>query len=837
MPAQARSVVVHKFGGAALADAGAIASVVRLLALDRTGTRRVVAASALMEVTDTLVQIAATAAGGDLDGALASARALCARHQDVATDLLLDSPSIAERIDASFEELEALLERVAGARELSPRTRDDILARGERLSAAILAAALERAGIPSAVADAQEFLFTDGRAGNAAPDLARTDVSVRAALEPLLDRGLLVVVPGFIGVGCDGEVVTLGRGGTDLTATVLARAIEANEVTLWKDVAGCMTADPRLVPEARVVPLLDAREASELAYYGAKVLHPRTLVPLQQGTILRIRPFANPELAGTTIVPGRPAGGSPVRALSAILKQALVTVQGNGMIGVPGVAARTFGALAATGVSVSMISQASSEHSICFTVPEKEAARAVAALREAFVEEIRRREIDDIELMTGLATIAVVGSGMVHTPGIAARIFNAVAGAEANVVAIAQGSSERIISFVVDGGQVPAALRAVHSAFHLHKVGGGKVGRRAQGTDIILLGFGRVGRELVNQVTALARDGRAQVRIVGLIDKAGWVFDARGLSQRRLSALMLHKQKGGALGDVRGGEWGTAREAVDAMGAHSLMRPVLIDVASGDTGPALIAAISHDMDLVLANKVPLAGDIFSARAILQDARARGRRVLHEATVGAGLPVIDTLQQLMASGDRVHSVEGCPSGTMGYLFSEMARGRSFSDAVKNAMELGYTEPDPRDDLCGLDVARKGLILGRLLGYSGELTDVAIESLVPESLRDVSKEQFLEELPSIDEQWARLVREARERGEVLRYRARATRGGVRVGLVGVPIGSPLGSLDGTDNLFVFTTARYRERPLVVSGPGAGAEVTAAGVLGDLLRMVAA
>ena len=672
---------------------------------------------------------------------------------------------------------------------------------------------------------------------NAAPDLARTDVSARAALEPLLDRGLLVVVPGFIGAGCDGEVVTLGRGGTDLTATVLARALEANEITLWKDVAGCMTADPRLVPDARVVPLLDAREASELAYYGAKVLHPRTLVPLQQGTILRIRPFANPESPGTTIVPGRPVGGTPVRALSAILKQALITVQGNGMIGVPGVAARTFGALASTGVSVSMISQASSEHSICFTVPETEAARAVDALREAFVEEIKRREIDDIELLTGLATIAVVGSGMVHTPGIAARIFNAVAGAEANVVAIAQGASERIISFVVDGGQVPAALKAVHSAFHLHKVGGGKVGRRAQGTDIILLGVGRVGRELINQITALAKEGRAPVRIVGLIDKGGWVFDARGLSQRRLGSLMLHKQQGGALGDVRGGEWGTAREAVDAMGAHSLMRPVLIDVASGETGPALVAAISHDMDLVLANKVPLAGDIFSARAILQDARARGRRVLHEATVGAGLPVIDTLQQLMASGDRVHSVEGCPSGTMGYLFSEMARGRSFSDAVRRAMELGYTEPDPRDDLCGLDVARKGLILGRLLGYSGELTDVAIESLVPESLRDVSRERFLEELPSIDEHWERLVKEARERGEVLRYRARATRGGVRVGLVGVPIGSPLGSLDGTDNLFVFTTARYRERPLVVSGPGAGAEVTAAGVLGDLLRMVAA
>ncbi|MEO6528188.1 MAG: aspartate kinase [Gemmatimonadaceae bacterium] len=837
MPAQARSLVVHKFGGAALADASAIASVVRLLAIDRTGTRRVVAASALMGVTDALVAAAALAVGGDSGAARGAVRELCARHIGVAADLLLDTPIVAETIDASFERLEQLLESVAGARELSPGVRDDILAHGERLSAMILSAALDRAGIASAVADAQEFLHTDGRPGNAAPDLARTDASARAALEPLLDRGLLVVVPGFIGAGRDGEVVTLGRGGTDLTATVLARALEANEVTLWKDVAGCMTADPRLVPDARVVPLLDAREASELAYYGAKVLHPRTLVPLQPGTILRIRPFADPEAAGTTIVPGRPAGGSPVRALSAILEQALVTVQGNGMIGVPGVAARTFGALASTGVSVSMISQASSEHSICFTVPETEAARAVAALREAFSEEIERHEVDDIELLTGLATIAVVGSGMVRTPGIAARIFGAVAHAEANVVAIAQGASERIVSFVVDGAQAPAALRAVHSAFHLHKVGGGKVGRRARGTDIILLGFGRVGRELVSQVSALARDGRAPVRVVGLIDKSSYVFDARGLSQRRLSALSLHKQKGGALGDVRGGEWGDARQAVDFMGGHSLMRPVLVDVASGDTAPALLAAIAHDMDLVLANKVPLAGDIFSARAILQDARARGRRVLHEATVGAGLPVIDTLQQLLASGDRVHSVEGCPSGTMGYLFSEMARGKPFSTAVLDAMNLGYTEPDPREDLCGLDVARKGLILGRLLGYAGELTDVAVESLVPEALRGVTKDEFLAALPSIDERWAGLVKEARDRGEVLRYRARATRGGVRVGLVGVPIGSALGSLDGTDNLFVFTTARYRERPLVVSGPGAGAEVTAAGVLGDLLRMVAA
>jgi aspartokinase/homoserine dehydrogenase 1 len=264
---------------------------------------------------------------------------------------------------------------------------------------------------------------------------------------------------------------------------------------------------------------------------------------------------------------------------------------------------------------------------------------------------------------------------------------------------------------------------------------------------------------------------------------------------------------------------------------------MLVDVASGDTAPALLAAIAHGMDLVMANKVPLASSLSVARAILDGAKANGRRVLHEATVGAGLPVIDTLQQLHASGDRVDSVDSSPSGTMGYLFSEMGRGRAFSDAVRGAMSLGYTEPDPRDDLCGLDVARKGLILGRMLGYGGEMSDVALESLVPESLRDVSREAFLDALSSCDADWARRIADARARGEVLRYRVRATRGGVRVGLVSVPVGSALASLDGTDNLFVFATARYRDRPLVVSGPGAGVQVTAAGVLGDILRLSAA
>jgi aspartokinase/homoserine dehydrogenase 1 len=842
MPSSVSQVVVHKFGGAALADADAIANVGALLAAEPTGQRRVIVTSALKGVTNSLVEAIRHATSGGGDAAQRIAAGLRAVHLVTAREVLAASNArealieITGRIDAAFDELARQLVVVAAIDDQAAALSDVILALGERLAAQIVSAMLGARGIASAVIDGAALVQTDGRHGNAAPDLERTEAVARAALAPWLARNVTVVVPGFIGAGRDGAVVTLGRGGSDLSATVLARVLDAREVTLWKDVPGCMTADPRIVPEARVVPVLDAREASELAYYGAKVLHPRTLIPLRNGMTLRLRPFADPSAAGTTIVVGRVARGAPVRAISGMSRQALVAVSGTGMLGVPGVAARVFGALAAAHVSVSMISQASSEQSICFTIPGDRTEEVVASLRAAFADELARREVDEISVRPSLTTVAVVGSGMARTPGVSARIFGAVAHAGVNIIAIAQGASERNVSFVVEEREAAAAVRAVHGAFRLDKVGGGRAGRRSEPTDVILLGMGRVARELVAQVQAVAKRG-VPLRIVGIIDRHGFVFHPRGLPARQLASLVLLKERGGSLAQVPGGRAASATEAVDFMASHALSRPVLVDVASGDTAAALLGGIVHGMDVVMANKVPLASGLSTARELLREARARGRRVLHEATVGAGLPIIDTLQQLRASGDRVDSVDSSPSGTMGYLFSEMGRGRSFSDAVRQAMSLGYTEPDPRDDLCGLDVARKGLILGRMLGYSGEMGDVSLESLVPESLRDVSPERFVASLGECDAEWAQRVEEARASGEVLRYRARSTRGGVRVGLVSVPTGSALASLDGTDNLFVFTTARYRHRPLVVSGPGAGAEVTAAGVLGDVLRLTTA
>jgi bifunctional aspartokinase / homoserine dehydrogenase 1 len=835
---------VHKFGGAALADAAAMLRAAEIVQVRRE-VPSVVVASALAGVTDALVALVHHAREGDAQAVGESLGTLRERHWRVLRELLASSASSAAGesplleteehcLDASFRSLAGELASITDARQASPFQTDSVLSYGERLSARFLTAALTNIGLLSHLVDATDVLLTDGRHGNAAPDLARTTTAARERLVPLLQQGVIVVLPGFIGAGGDraNDVVTLGRGGSDLTATVLARALGAREVHLWKDVPGILTADPRVVPTARVVAQLTVREAAELAYYGAKVLHPRALTPVVEGMRVVVRPFANPESEGSVITVRASSGGSPVRALSAIQEQAIVTVSGNGMIGVPGIAARTFGALAKAGTSVSLISQASSEHSICFAVPDGEAPAARDHLLQAFSEELARGEIDGVEIERGLATLAVVGCGMVHTPGVAARICGALADADINIVAIAQGSSELNVSVVVDGTRAGDAQRAIHDAFQLDKRSGGRI-RRSERADVVLLGFGRIGRELASHVAA-SPELRSRLRIVGIIDRQGYLFDERGLSERRLATAALAKTRGAGVHTLPNGVRGTVREALEHITAHALARPILADLAAGNTHADLMFAIEHGMDAVLANKVPLTVSQPDADELFDRAQALGRRVAFEATVGAGLPIIDTHEKLVSSGDRVLSIEGCPSGTLGYLFGALGGGRLFSEAVRDAMALGYTEPDPRDDLSGLDVGRKGLILGRLLGFEGELEDVAIESLVPPELREVSLDEFLARMNTLDEPWNRRVDEARERSQVWRYRAFATARSVRVGLVAVPSASPLGSLVGTDNQFTFTTKRYRENPLIITGPGAGPAVTAAGVLNDLLKV---
>ncbi|HYW51687.1 MAG TPA: aspartate kinase, partial [Gemmatimonadaceae bacterium] len=716
--------------------------------------------------------------------------------------------------------------------------------RGEVLASQLVVAALASRSQKAIAIDAAKLVFTDGRPGHATPDVARTATAAAKLLLPRIARGVIPVVPGFIGRGRKGSVVTLGRGGSDVTATLMARVLRADTVMLWKDVPGLLTADPRVVPDARLIPSLHVREASELAYHGAKILHPRALIGLPATTRLHLRPLSDPRSLGTEVSSYATAGvrrrgtpALPVKALAVISDQALVTIVGNGMAGLPGVAARALGALEQMNISVSLISMASSEHSLCIAVPGALATAVATRWKEVFAVEIARRDIDGIEVRRKVATLAIVGLGMAGTPGVSARLFDALAQSRINVVAIAQGASEMNVSVVIDDKASAVAQRAVHAAFRLDKIGGGDAGARLH-ADVIVLGFGLIGRELALQLAQRRTpDGgrlNAPVRVVGVIDRSGYVFDPRGLTPRKLMALAEAKSNGKPLAQQADGIHASDEAALRAIATHALERPIVVDVTASETSATLEAALESGMDLVLANKRPLVTTGRNGKGLAKLAAARGRRMLHEATVGAGLPVIDTINKLAASGDRILQIEGCPSGTLGFLFSEMSRGTSFSVALRSAMAKGYTEPDPRDDLSGMDVARKALILGRLLGYAGELRSIKVESLVPVPMRKLPLAQFLTRASELDGVWAQRVHEAQQRGEVLRYRIIVTGRQVRVGVVAVDASSPLGALGGTDNLFAFTTTRYRTNPLVITGPGAGAGVTAAGVFTDVLTL---
>ena len=821
---------VWKFGGASLADGQAIArAATRIAAHDGP---LVVVASALGGVTDLLLDGAQHAVEGRDDEATRVARTLRDRHHAAAKTVLGRGKALRDAlaaIDASVEEYRDLCKALGVLRHLAPRTRDALVSRGEQLSATIVSAAIAGARRPALFVDALDVIRTDDAHGGAAPKRGDTALLSDRILKPLLKKGVVPVVPGFIGRAPDDSITTLGRGGSDLTATLLARVLGARRVVLWKDVPGILTADPRVVPDARLIPELHHQEAAEVAHYGAKVLHPRALIPISGTRItLHVRSFIHPDQPGTEVSARHVLPGYPVKALAILPAQAVVTVAGKGMVGVHGIAARTFAAVDAERLSVSTIFQASSESSIGFTVPSSEADRAVRGVSHAFRHEIDTGLIDGVSVRRGVSVIAVVGEGMAGTPGIAARVFSALESGGINIVAIAQGSSERNISFVVASEQATEAARRVHAAFQLSKIGGGRA-RAVPHTDVVLLGFGRVGRALSDQIAAL--DGNRRVRIVGLLDRSGYVFDARGLSRSRLLRLARQKDAGDLLADL-GGTRASARDALALMASHAVSRPVVVDVTSEQTGDLLRIAATAGFDLVLANKKPLAVPWDEYARLMAAVTGASRHLRYEATVGAGLPIIDTFAKLAETGDRVLRIDGCVSGTLMFVLSQASAGRPFSEAVREAVAKGYAEPDPREDLSGQDVARKGLILARLQGYRG--TAAMPDDLVPASMKALPLEAFMEQLPSLDEAWAQRVQRESSQGRVLRYVVTATAKGVTAKLVAVPASSSMGAATGTRNIISFVSRRYRDEPIVISGPGAGAAVTAAGILNDICAL---
>ena len=831
---------VYKFGGVAVGNADAIRTAAIHIA--KVAPRVAVVVSAMTGITDLLHEVAQAALKGDRPTYEEAAGLFESRHLDVVAGLIRtkrDAEPLRQLIAASARELLSMADSIAVLRELTPRASDALVARGERVLASIFTAFLQQEGLAAACVDATEIVITERRLGSVWPNLQKCERAAKKIIEPLLAGGQIVVMPGYLGRGVDGEVVTLGRGGTDFSAAILARCIGARAVTLFKEVDGLMTADPRSVPAARLLPELHYREAAELAFYGAKVLHPRTMIPLVDRKIpLFVRSTFHAHLPGTRIAEDVKPGHYPVKALTAIHKQALIAIEGSGMIGVPGVAGRAFGALALAGHSVSMISQASSEASICFVLPETEADHAVAALEETFATERKMKLVDRIQAEKKIALVAVVGLGMRGRPGIAARTFSALSAEKVNILAIAQGSSELNITVAIAEADVNRALTALHSEYQLDKIRplADTSGRESK---LTLLGFGQIGRalarQLVSQEKHLRQESGIDIKVVAVADRSGIKIDEKGLTSGALQRMAKQKATGAPLFDR---DSPLTVEQLQKMMREELWllpshRPIVVDLTSEETAPLLQEAVEQGFHVVLANKKPLAVPQIEFDRLMQTARDRGLSIRYEATAGAGLPVLDTLAKLKEAGDRVETILGCFSGTLGFIMTALEDGVSFSEAVKQACKNGYTEPDPRDDLSGTDVARKALILARTLGQRVELAEIDLEPLYGPEVDDADPATFIANLARLDTAFAERTAAARRSGRVLRYVAKIDRK-IRVGIEAVPENSPMGRLRGTDNQVAIYSKRYKTNPLVVTGPGAGAEVTAAGVLNDIVAI---
>ena len=808
---------IHKFGGSSLADATRIAALAALLAPD-AGRPRLVVVSAMQGTTDALVALAEAA--GERRDWQPGWTSLRERHLACARVLGLPPPVLEALQDALETELRRLQ---SDLQQLACITDSATIARvhgtGELLSSHLVRATL---GEGWQRLDARDVLVVHAGEMGMGVDWEASRARFHAWREAHPARD--VVVTGFIARDAEGADCTLGRNGSDYSASILASLCDAEELTIWTDVDGVLSADPRLVPDAAVLPTLSYAEACELAYFGAKVLHPQTMAPVQaRGIPLRIRNTLNPAAAGTWILGRNPEGDadlSPVKGLSLVRDLAILELVGNGMVGVPGTAERLFAALHAAGVSVTMISQGSSEHSICCIVRADQVDRAQAAVSKAFQGAMADARTQGVEVTRGICVLAAVGDGMVGTPGVAARLLGGLAQARVNVRAIAQGASERNISVAIAEADATRALRAAHSAFWLSP----------QTVSVGVIGPGNVGRSLLQQLATVLPDLRMRsqldLRLRGIANSRHMVLDTFAMDP----AVAVAGLQGDSAQPLD----------LDAFTAHvragHIPHALIVDCSASDAVAGRYAEwLAAGIHVVTPNKNAGSGALSRYGAIRQ-AQAIGRsRFLYEATVGAGLPVILTLRNLLDTGDTLHAVDGMLSGTLAWLFNRYDGSRPFSALVREARELGYTEPDPRDDLSGLDVARKLVILAREAGMRLSLEDVEVESLVPAALREVGVEEFLQRLEELDAPMQARLQDAQAVGLGLRHLAQLTRDGkARVGVVALPSEHACRHTRLTDNLVQFTSDRYAQNPLVVQGPGAGPEVTAAGVFGDVLAI---
>jgi aspartokinase/homoserine dehydrogenase 1 len=812
---------VHKFGGSSVADAECFRRVAQIV--EGGGARQAVVLSACRGVTDALLALVTLAEQQDVsfDARLNDIRE---RHIDIAEAVLKPGSAAAyiAELKSDCRDILGILQTVKQIRSAAQNVRDLVAGYGEIWSTRLFSVMLrDRAKVAGGVEwlDARRVLVVEW--GPLGPMVHWDESRRRLHAEVNPEFSGVMVITGFIASDTRGIQTTLGRNGSDFSASIFGALLDAREIHIWTDVDGVLSADPRLVPDAKVIDSLSYNEAMELAYFGAKVIHPQTMAPAVERDIrIWIRNAFAPEKIGTLIC-AQPDSQLQVKGITSIDGVALINLEGTGMIGVPGTAHRLFGALREENISVIVISQGSSEHSICFAIPESQATRAEQVVRRAFDSELRQGQIQSVEVDRGLSILAVVGDGMAGAHGVAAKVFSSLGDAAVNVRAIAQGASERNISVAIDSRSAAKALRAVHAGFYLspHTLSLGVIGPGTVGKVLL--------DQLASQVERLKRDFNLDLRVRGIMGSSRMLLADGGID---LANWRERLKRDGVQAD--------AAAFADFVHAEFLPHAAMIDC----TASSHIAGLYRDwlaagMHVVTPNKKANSSDLAYYRSLREARRAAGTHYLYEATVGAGLPVITTVRDLRETGDEIASIEGILSGTFAYLFNTYDGTVPFSRIVADAKARGYTEPDPRDDLSGLDVARKLIILGREMGLDLEMSDVQVESLVPPVLTDCSIEEFLQRLPEYDAAMQSRYQKARAEGQVLRYVARLEASGTAtVGVTRLDQRHAFANIALTDNVVRFATRRYCDNPLIVQGPGAGPDVTAGGVFGDLLRLCA-
>ena len=803
-----------KFGGTSVGSVKSILSLKKIVETEARTQPVVVVVSALGGITDKLIATSQMALKGD-DKWREEFDAMVTRHHQMIDTIITDDKKrvdLFNKVDQLFDQLKSIYYGVYLIHDLSKKTEDAIVSYGERLSSNIVATLIKG----GKRMNSRDFIRTEKKNGKHRLVADLTNQLVREAFK---DMPEVAVVPGFISRDKDtSETTNLGRGGSDYTAAIIAAALDAEVLEIWTDVDGFMTADPRVIKTAYTINELSYIEAMELCNFGAKVIYPPTIYPVCVKNIpIKVKNTFNPEHPGTLIKDHIENDQKPIKGISSIKGTTLITVTGLSMVGVIGVNRRIFTTLANKGISVFMVSQASSENSTSIGVRDEDANDAVEVLNDEFAKEIETGAMFPMHAESGLATIAIVGENMKHSPGIAGKLFGTLGRSGISVIACAQGASETNISFVVDGKFLRKSLNVLHDSFFLSEY---KV------LNLFICGVGTVGGKLIEQIrsqyeTLMQRNG-LKLNVVGIASSKAGIYDRDGIDLENYRELLKSPEAQGK----------NLRDEVIGM---NIFNSVFVDcTASKDIAALYQSFLEHNISVIAANKLAASSDYANYMKLKKTARDRGVWFRYETNVGAGLPIIGTINDLRNSGDKILKIEAVLSGTLNFIFNEIAADVPFSETVRRAKEQGYSEPDPRIDLSGTDVVRKLVILTREAGYKVEQADVEKHLFVPNEYFEGSVDDFWKKLPALDADFEARRKKLEAEGKRWRFVATMENGVTNVALREVDINHPFYRLEGSNNIVLLTTERYKEYPMLIQGYGAGASVTAAGVFANIMSI---